>query len=175
MVSQCQCDILEKKFDCRDIFHHEYAFSSLASKDVNTVLMPPKEFLLTTYREVMNRNLQAKPPTWQPYEYYIRSVLQRDSIANIKKNMGNLIKGKPDEHIPMLQEEGFPHRKFPIPFLTFDENGEPIGHEGRHTAKAAEELGIKAIPVTIEKPKGISTRRFAGAKFEEYCEQYGRR
>jgi len=170
MVSQCQCDILEKKFDCRDIFHHEYAFSSLASKDVNTVLMPPKEFLLTTYREVMNRKLNEPTPTWQPYEYYIRSVLTKDRIADIKRHMGKLI----DKSYPPMGAGLGSERKLPIGFLTFNENGEPTGHEGRHTAKAAEELGIKAIPVTIEKPKGVPTRRFAGMDFEEYCEQYGK-
>ena len=166
MVSQCQCEALEKKFDCRCVFMHQYAFSSLAAKDVKTVLMPPKDFLLTTHKEVMNRKLQEKSPTYQPYEYYIRSVLVKENLTAMKRHMANLIErcasGQPRKFL------------FPVPFLTFDENGEPIGHEGRHTAKAAEELGIKAIPVTIEKPKGVPTRRFAGMEFEEYCEQYGK-
>lgn len=146
------CEIDGKKFNCNEIFKHQYAFSDVASKDIKTIMIPPEKFLLTTYKECMARKLKAKTPTWQPYEYYVCSVLVDERVEGIKKSITNR------------------EKHFPIPFLTFDEEGKPIGHEGRHTAKATEELGFKEIPVTIEKPKSV---KIDYEEYETYGEQYG--
>jgi hypothetical protein len=45
--------------------------------------------------------------------------------------------------------------KLPIPFLRFNENGGNTGHEGRHRALAAKEMGCQSIPVMVERAVGI--------------------
>jgi len=153
MEEKTICEIDGKKFNCKEIFEHQYAFSDVASKDIKTVMMPPEKFLLTTYKECEARKLKAKTPTWQPYEEYVCSVLVDERVEGIKDKINKKI------------------CCLPIPFLTFDEEGKPILHEGRHTAKASEEVGLKEIPVTIEKPKGVKIEGFEN--FKPYKEQYG--
>jgi len=36
-----------------------------------------------------------------------------------------------------------------VPYLMYDKQGRPIGHEGRNRAYAAQQAGVKLIPVTI--------------------------
>ena len=134
-------DKLMNWFDCRPLnkkkqgFNHQYSFSSTDNK-IKTVQMSPKNFLKETYREY---KIRSEEPKFIPYEQYEKEALHHDTPYGIQKlkEMGTIIKSK--------------EKKLPMPFLEYDERGLPIGHEGRHTAKAAELQGIKTIPVTITK------------------------
>lgn len=147
------CEYNGEKFVCERVFEHDYSFSDTASKDIKTVMIPPEKFLTKTYKEVMDRKIRQGKPEWQSYDDYINKVIIKENVEGIKEKIENK------------------ECCLPIPFLTFNEEGEPTGHEGRHTAKATQELGFKEIPVTIEKPKGIEPRNFTFNKI--YKEQYG--
>jgi len=110
------------------VFKHHYGVTSVADKNVKTVLMNPEDFLKTTHQQ---SQLSSGSP-YQSYEDYKAEILRRSSIDWHKKAIPS----------KRMQVE--------IPFLEFDKWGRPKGHEGRHTSQAAVELGLKEIPVTIE-------------------------
>ena len=80
--------------------------------------------------EVTNKD---KSPRYSTMERYSQQVIQQDTVEKLKKVLKSS-KGKMD-----------------VPFLEYDEQGNPTGHEGRHRAMAAKQLGVKLIPVTIAK------------------------
>ena len=122
-------DRMQKDLQGRNmVFKHHYGFDSVEDKNIKTVLIPPEEFLKTTYEQSQLK--QGSP--YQSYEDYKAEVLRRSSVDWHKKAIPS----------KKLQVE--------IPFLEFDKWGRPIGHEGRHTSQAAVELGLKEIPVTVE-------------------------
>jgi len=121
-------------FDCQPFnrkkkgWAHEYGFSSTSAKRIKTVKMKPEKFLKETYREAQERDPDYKE-SYEDYKSYFKK--NRSSIKPIKEK----IKSKKES--------------VPIGFLEYRE-GKPAGHEGRHTAIAAEELGIEEIPVTVD-------------------------
>lgn len=115
-------------------FIHHYSFSDESKKNIRTVMMPPEQFLKTTYDEAKLNSFYRDKPV-ESYEKFKEDNLRRSSIDWHKMA------------IPDKKEE------VEIPFLEFDKWGRPVGHEGRHTSQAAVELGIPLIPVTIEQKR----------------------
>ena len=91
-------------------------------------MMSPDKFLRTTKKEMEGRG------SYESMEDYKKSIFQEGSQENIQKLK------------KVIQQ---PKGKMEVPFLLYDEQGRPTGHEGRHRAQAAKELGAKLIPVTI--------------------------
>jgi hypothetical protein len=134
-------------FDCKpfnkkkDGFKHQYSFST-TDNTVRTVQMSPKKFLRETHKESLERDRRSgRKDVPQSYEEYERQVIHEETPESKKKlrEMGKAIKSK--------------EKNLPVPFLEYDEEGTPKGHEGRHTAKAAEEEGIETIPVNVVRRK----------------------
>ena len=129
-------------FDCRPLnkkkqgFKHNYSFSYADYPATKTVKMAPDKFLEHTWKEggkqPVYRKVDEKPKevSLKEYKEQIRE-LDRESIDYLKEK----IKSKEED--------------VSIGFISMIE-GKPSGHEGRHTAIAAEEVGAKEIPVTIE-------------------------
>jgi len=102
-------------------------------------MMRPEKFLRTTYRETQNKSENSIKK--ESFEKYKDRVLNKEWSGSIEE-LKNVIKDK--------------RGKMEVPYLEYDEQGRPIGHEGRHRAAAAKELGVKLMPVTISrrlKPK----------------------
>ena len=152
---------------------------------VSQKMMTPDKFLRTTHREVSDREKRTLK-SWQAEDEkhdakyvpskelldsrqrryakmshiayrnmkeYSQQVINKDNVEKLKK----VIKSK----------EG----KMNIPYLQYDEQGRPKGHEGRHRAPAAKQLGVKLIPVTIVKEKKMSEElidEIKGMPKEEY-------
>jgi hypothetical protein len=147
-------DLIPNWVDCKPYnkmkqgFEHRYSFSSY-DYDVTTREIPPRKLLETTYKEIQSRKKKGISFTAREREFmksnkntqqgYEKIILSRKNIKHLKKFI--------------------PHKKknVPIPFLQFDIYGNPVAHQGRHTSKAAEELGYKTIPITVEKIKGTRT------------------
>lgn len=120
---------------------HQYSFSSTSSKRIKTVKMKPDTFLRETYKEIkakmtpdgdLNEGFyKVKNVKLGTYKEYKEAFSNRPIIKEKMKK----IKSKTED--------------VAIGFLDY-KNGIPRGHEGRHTAVAAEKLGIKTIPVTVE-------------------------
>lgn len=154
-------DKVPNYFDCRPMnkrkqgFHHEYSYSSVASKKIKTVKMPPELFLKTTYGESVRRGVE------KGYNRYKDDLLVGAEGIKQKVNHYRYIKGELVKLPKTTKETGIKKRilsdeyHLPIPFLQFDEKGKQKGHEGRHTALTAQKMGLKYIPVTIEKPKEV--------------------
>lgn len=114
-----------------------YSFSH-SDNDIEVKYLSPDEFLNETYKEAeLNAKSMGKPFT-KSFEAYKEDVLFRSSIDGIK----DVLTGKKTSKY-----------RLPIPYLEYDANGLPIGHEGRNTSQALKELGVKKIPVTIVKRK----------------------
>ena len=144
-------------FDCRPLnkkkqgFQHQYSFSSTGSKKIQTVKMSPELFLKTTYGEgqrniskLKHRDIKENRIPKYPYqgdnesyEEYKQHLDNNDYTAKMAK----AIKSKGNT------------KHLPVPFLEFNEAGQQVGHEGRHTALAAMKAGLAVMPVTIERPK----------------------
>jgi len=136
-------------FDCRpfnkkkDGLKHQYSFST-TDNTVSTVQMKPKKFLRETHKEALSRR-RGDDNVPQEYEDYEKQVIHEETPSSKQKlkEMAAVIKSK--------------EKNLPVPFLEYDEEGTPKGHEGRHTAKAAEEAGIETIPVNVvRRKKGYS-------------------
>jgi hypothetical protein len=140
-------------------FKHQYSFSDTAYKDIITVMMTPQEFLNQSYLEVQRNRARAgmysKTKPFENYEEYERSIFPPELPA--KYQIGSYMKGL---------KAG---KEFPIPFIQFDDTGYSSSHEGRHTAKALQGLGVALMPVTIEKPKGVYVKF---QDYPRYKEQY---
>jgi len=102
-------------------------------------------------------------------ERYPRPYPSKLRYPKMSKEMGikNRIKGV-DRH----------GQHVPIPFLEFNEKGQPSGHEGRHTALTAQRMGLKYIPVTIQRPKDTKLNpkyeileEVEGKQWEDYRDQ----
>lgn len=120
------CEPLNPK---KQEFTHQYSFSSVAQKDIKTVMMPPEVFLKHTYIEAKEKD----PNYRKSFDEYKEQVIHKSNVDFLKKAIPSKVK------------------RVAIPFLEFDKWARPIGHEGRHTAVAASQLGMKTIPVTIER------------------------
>lgn len=126
-----------KPFDNkRHGFEHQYSFSFTDYPATKTVKMKPNDFLKKTWEEGGKRPMYIKPNEDMnkqvSLEEYKRQLQEdRKSIDYIKEKIKSKEKG------------------IAMGFISMRE-GTPSGHEGRHTAVAAEELGAKEIPVTIE-------------------------
>jgi len=108
-------------------------------------MMTPEKFLRTTYREIANREKvrldREGKPIGQTYEKSLSSYREYTKPYGSWRNQENIERLKK----VIRSSKG----KMEVPFLEYDEQGRPIGHEGRHRAQAAEELGVKLMPVTI--------------------------
>jgi len=135
-------------------------------RSTHVVMMTPDKFIRTTMREAAN-NRPGKPK--QTQEEYEKEVV-RDYDLTETETRNRLKQGKgrtpSKEEMKEIQEYQADKRKYmeklknvirsrkgkmDVPFLEYDKEGRPEGHEGRHRAIAARELGVKRIPVTIAK------------------------
>jgi len=120
--------------------HRGTSFNRERSSHVR--MMTPEKFLRTTHREVMDRKIRNNgflhvlytDDDDKGYESY---VMRSTNFGEQSKKLGHVIKQ--------------PKGKMTIPYLEYDEQGRPTGHEGRNRAYAAQQLGVKLIPVTIAK------------------------
>ncbi len=97
-------------------------------------MMKPDKFLRTTYKEVRNEAEKSGKPIQvhlTTQEQYSKAIINKENVEKLKKVIRSA-KGKME-----------------IPYLLYDKQGRPIGHEGRHRATAAKELDIERIPVTV--------------------------
>jgi len=101
-------------------------------------MMSPQKFLRTTviegikkYGREKQRPMNYKNLSAEEIQEYNKEILDRGNVERLKK--------------VIRSRQG----KMEVPYLEYDEHGRPTGHEGRHRAKAAEEMGVKLIPVTI--------------------------
>lgn len=137
-----------------DILKEVYSFSHVDNV-IRKKWISPHQFLRTTFKErqlttnprrdweifqekVLKRKIQYPTAVYKSQKEYERGVLIKPHVQGIK----DVIQGKKQS----------PYR-LPIPFLEFNKKGNPVGHEGRHTAKAFQELKIRKIPVTFVKSK----------------------
>lgn len=170
-------------FDCRPFnkkrhgFEHQYSFST-SDKEVRTVKMPPKMFLETTYADTM-RSIEKKKRENKkrgiipkhPYQY------ENSSYEDYEKDFTNKkIKMKEMQEVIKSKE-----KHVPIPFLDFNDEGENIGHEGRHTSAAAISSKLKYIPVTMTISKGKKfspeyerLEQIKGKQFQDYNSSYSK-
>ena len=120
--------------------HRGTSFNRERSSHVR--MMTPEKFLRTTHREVMDRKIRNNgflhvlytDDDDKGYESY---VMRSTNFGEQSKKLGHVIKQ--------------PKGKMTIPYLEYDEQGRPTGHEGRNRAYAAQQEGVKLIPVTIAK------------------------
>lgn len=152
VINKKDCKPFDKN---RQGFQHQYSFVGTGSKKIKTVEMPPELFLRTTYGEAQ-RNKRNKEDK-EDYEEY-KDFFEEEFENNPEYEKAIIDKIKSDEE------------NVPIPFLEFKdtdwrlkEGGGwegierkkvfPAGHEGRHTALAAQRAGLNTIPVTLEYPE----------------------
>lgn len=133
-------DGVKNIFDCKPFnrkkqgwAHRGHTFQRERSSHV--VMMSPDKFMRTAYREAReaDKSYPDKMRGMSTSEQFEKNVIDRKNVEKLKK----IIKSSKG--------------KMEVPFLEYDEQGRPMGHEGRHRAVAARELGIKKIPVTIAK------------------------
>jgi hypothetical protein len=110
-----------------------YSFSH-SDNEIETKYLTPDEFLEFTYKEYQLR----EPNSTKSFHSYKHDVLFEDNVNWHK----DVFTGKKKSKYAI-----------PKPFLEFDVNGKPYGHEGRNTVQALKELGVKKVPVTISKSK----------------------
>ena len=91
-------------------------------------MMSPNKFLRTTFH-------QSRGAFGSSQEDYEKRILNKENVNRLKK---------------VLKD---PKEGMEIPYLNYDEQGRPIGHEGRHRAMAAKQLGIELIPVSVVRKK----------------------
>ena len=96
-------------------------------------MMKPEKFLRTTYKQTYDQEQKGREP--KSMEEYSKGIINQLNVEKLKKVIRSR-KGKMD-----------------IPYLSYDEQGRPTGHEGRHRAMAAQQLGTKLIPVSIVRKK----------------------
>jgi len=155
-------DGVKNKFDCRPFdrkkqgwAHKGHTFNREETTHVK--MMKPEKFLRTTAIEGIRKYGEAtqKPMkhhlSKEDVEEYHKGILNKDNIEKYKK--------------VIRSRQG----KMEVPYLRYDKQGRPIGHEGRHRAKAAQELGVKLMPVTIgrelkESRDWKNTREYLGDK-----------
>ena len=130
-------DRVKNFFDCKPLNRKKQGWAHKGSafpreRSSHVVMMSPDKFLRTTWREFDNQT-PAQIGRPRDIEEYEREVINRENVERLKKSFRTR------------------QAKIDIPFLEYDEQGNPIGHEGRHRAIAARELGVKRIPVTIAK------------------------
>jgi hypothetical protein len=128
--------INDKKYTSQ--LEEAYSFSK-DDNDIETKYLTPDEFLYETYKEgEISFIKQDKKSPFIDFEDYKKRVLFKNNIEGIK----DVLLGKKKSKY-----------RLPKPFLEYDNQGNPIGHEGRHTTQALKELGVKKLPVTIVKRK----------------------
>jgi hypothetical protein len=133
-----------RRKNIRKLLTNQYSLSH-----ARTIYITPLNFLRTTYRE---QKLKANPrreqeifnekylgkktqyPTrvFKTFREYRKGVIVRRNVRGIKAVLIGKKKSK---------------YGIPIPFLEYNKKGEPVGHEGRHTAEALHQLGYKKIPI----------------------------
>jgi hypothetical protein len=100
-------------------------------------MMTPDKFLRTTQRETSQKNFTAVDSMFDnpnaPLKSYTDRVVSQPNVERLKK--------------VIRSRQG----KMEIPYLEYDEQGRPTGHEGRHRAMASKQMGVKLIPVTISR------------------------
>jgi hypothetical protein len=110
-------------------------------------MMTPDKFLRTTYRESANRGkvvLSKEGDRAIPHQVTERSLSSYKEYSSPKGTWHD------PENVERVKKVIRSRQgKMEIPYLEYDEQGRPTGHEGRHRATAAKQLGVKLIPVTI--------------------------
>lgn len=127
-------------FDCRPLDKKKQGWKAKGhqmnrERSTYIKMMKPEKFLKTTYIEAYDKTSKYQPENIEKYmpdfETYKKSILRPENVERLKRQIRHN------------------KSKVEIPFLDYDIKGRPTGHEGRHRAAAAQELGIKLIPVTI--------------------------
>ena len=110
----------------------QYVFSE-TDNIVSLEEITPARFLRTTHKESV---IRAKDygKKGEPYKKYLKGAIIPPNVIGIK----NVLLGKKKSKFGI-----------PTPFLAFDEKGNPIGHEGRHTAMAFKKLKRRKFKVHI--------------------------
>lgn len=139
----------KRKKPIKKILKEVYLFDK-SSEIVKREVITPKQFLKITFNEFksktqpkrdweifqekyLGKKVEHPTLTAKNQKEFEKKVLHRETVNTIK----DIIKGKKKNKYGL-----------PIPYIQYDKKGNPIGHEGRHTAKALHELGYKKIPVT---------------------------
>ena len=104
-------------------------------KSTHVKMMSPDKFLRTTHLEAYGKKPKVS------YDEFSSRVIEQKNVERLKKLIA--IKSRPE----LKRREN--RNMVDIPFLMYDKKGFPSGHEGRHRAMAAKQLGIKLMPVTI--------------------------
>jgi len=104
-------------------------------RTTHVVMMTPQKFMRTTYKEAqkkgINFKIQHPHQTYKNIQEYSKDVIDPTNVQRLK----NVIRSR--------------QGKMEIPYLEYDTQGYPTGHEGRHRATASMEMGVKRIPVTV--------------------------
>jgi len=139
-------DGVKNMFDCKPFdrkrqgFKHQYSFSFSDYPKTRTIKMSPNEFLRNTWEEGGKTSVYGDPNVTK------EERMKQVSLQEYKKQLQDLDRKSIDYLKDKIKSK---EDQIAIGFIEM-RDGKPSGHEGRHTAIAAEELGIKKIPVTIE-------------------------
>lgn len=136
-------DGLMNWYDCKPLnkkkqgWAHQGGMLYYTDRVTKVKMMKPEKFLKTAYNEALIKTQKYQPQNVQKYmpnqETFYNNVLDKNNVNKLKKLME-------DSNVKMN-----------IPHIEYNSEGRPIGHEGRHRAMAAVQLGIKLIPVNIVK------------------------
>lgn len=115
-----------------------YSFSKTDNFITREIINPVK-FLETTYQEARLNHIKHGKEMKLDFKGYLMNDISGKHMKRLKRLLRGTMKNK--------------YGGLNIPFLEFDEKGNPIGHEGRHTMMALQSLGINEVPVDIVKRK----------------------
>jgi len=102
--------------------------------------MTPDQFLKKTWEEGGRQSVYGKVNATK------EELNKKVSLQEYKKQLQDLDRETIDYLKKKIKSKD---KKVAIGFIEIRE-GKPSGHEGRHTAIAAEEAGLKKLPVTVE-------------------------
>jgi len=156
-------------FDCKPRNPRKQGWSQQGhifnrERSTHIKMMAPEKFLRTTMIETKNKGHPIKSQedyekeVVRDYDLTKAEIIARWEHGHQKKITPTELKGmlkyvsERKNYMKNLKNViRQPKGKMEIPYLEYDEQGRPTGHEGRHRAVAAKELGVKLIPVTIAK------------------------
>ena len=152
-------DKLMNFFDCKPLnkkkqgwAHRGHTFPR--ERTTHIKMMKPEKFLRTTRLENIKKlenEIISNPKARKTYlDELKKRKMKRGSVGDLLSPEEFKKIHLRKENIERLKKVIRSRKgKMEVPFLEYDEQGRPIGHEGRHRAKASQELGVKLMPVTI--------------------------